>query len=136
MSKIKFINNNLNKDSRGILNSVEAFQQTGIKYLRYFIIRDIKGGIRGGHAHKETNQIMQIIQGSILLKFQYFDEKGSYKLNRDSKPIFLPKLTWVEMSEITEDAIILVLSSDEYNIKKSIRDIDNYNSYIRDCILI
>ena len=131
MNKVKFINNNINKDPRGILTSVEAFQQTRIKYLRYFIIRDIKGGTRGGHAHKETDQI---IQGSILLKFQYFDKKDSYKLNQNSKPIFLPKLTWVEMSEITEDAIILVLSSDEYNIKNSIRDIDNYNSYIKDII--
>ena len=131
MNSVGFIKNNLHLDIRGELNSVEVYQETGIKYERYFLIQNIKGGIRGGHAQKNTHQVLQIIRGSLTLEFQYFNNKGSFKLNIKSKPIFLPKLTWVEMKSITEDSIILVFASDKYDIKNSIRDKNHYNRFIR-----
>ena len=32
MASVRFINHNLNKDSRGLLTSVEAYKETGITY--------------------------------------------------------------------------------------------------------
>ena len=105
MSSVRFIESNLNKDSRGLLTSVEAFRETGILYKRFFIIQDVMGGIRGGHAHKYTDQILTLVKGTLNIKYQYFDEIGNLELNNKSKPIFFPKLTWIEMSKIKRESI-------------------------------
>ena len=117
MASVRFINTLENEDPRGTLTAVEAYKETGVLYKRFFLIDNVKGGDRGGHAHKNTDQIMKVIKGSMNLDYKYFKQEGSFKFNSESKPIFLPKLTWIEMNKITTDAIILVLSSDEYNIK-------------------
>ena len=130
MKSVKFINNFKNIDSRGNLTSVEVFKETGINYKRFFIIDNIKGGKRGGHAHKYTDQVLKIIRGSINLYFKNINEEGSFDMNENSKPIFLPKLTWIEMNQISSDAIILVLSSDEYNIKESLREKNEFLDFI------
>tara|TARA_B100000212_G_C27333659_1_gene515862 strand:- start:247 stop:651 length:405 start_codon:yes stop_codon:yes gene_type:complete len=130
MQSVKFINCDINKDNRGSLISVEAYQQTGCLFKRFFLIQDIKGGVRGGHAHKYTDQILKVIKGSLTINFQYFSQKESIKVDINSKPIFFPKLTWIEMNNIKEDSIILVLSSDEYNIQNSLRDKKNFLEFI------
>ena len=130
MESVRFIDSSKNTDNRGTLTSIEAFKETGKKYKRFFLIDYVKGGKRGGHAHKYTDQILKIIRGSMELYFKNFQEEGSIKINEDSKPIFLPKLTWIEMNKITSDAIIFVLSSDEYNIEESIREKDIFLDYI------
>ena len=89
------------------------------------------GGIRGGHAHKYTDQILTLVKGTLNIKYQYFDEIGNLELNNKSKPIFFPKLTWIEMSKIKRESIILVLSSDEYNIENSIRSKKEFDEFIK-----
>ena len=131
MDSVRFINNIINDDSRGVLTSIEAYKETGIVYKRFFLIDNIKGGIRGGHAHKNTDQIIKMIKGSMRLVYQYYKKKGYFDLNEKSRPIFLPKLTWIEMINISSDAIILVLSSDEYNMSESLRDKNQFISYIQ-----
>lgn len=130
MQSVKYINCDNNKDNRGSLIAVEAYKETGIVYKRFFLIQDIKGGVRGGHAHKYTDQILKVIKGSLTINYQYFAQEESIKLNLNSRPIFFPKLTWIEMTEIKEETIILVLSSDEYNIENSIRDKKKFLDYI------
>lgn len=130
MKSVKFINNFKNTDSRGNLTSVEVFKETGINYKRFFIIDNIKGGKRGGHAHKYTDQVLKIIRGSMNLYYKNLKEEGSFYMNENSMPIFIPKLTWIEMNQISSDAIILVLSSDEYNIKESLREKNEFLDFI------
>ena len=131
MSSVRFIESDLNKDSRGLLTSVEAYKETGILYKRFFLIQNVQGGIRGGHAHKHTDQILTLVKGNLNINYQYFDEIGNFELNNESKPIFFPKLTWIEMSKITTETIILVLSSDEYNIENSLRTKEEYDAFIK-----
>lgn len=130
MKSVKFIDIFKNIDNRGSLSSVEAFKETGIYYKRFFLIENIKGGQRGGHAHKNTDQILKIIKGSMNLYFKNLNEEGFLNINENSKPIFLPKLTWIEMNKISSDAIILVLSSDEYNMKESLREKNEFLEFI------
>ena len=62
MKSVKFIDSFKNIDHRGNLTSVEIFKETGIKYKRFFLIYNVKGGKRGGHAHKYTDQVLKIIK--------------------------------------------------------------------------
>ena len=119
-----------NIDNRGELISVELTKLTGKEFKRYFIISNIKGGERGGHAHIYTDQVLKMIKGSMNLHYEKNNKKRNIFLNDLSKPIYLPRLTWVEMKKISTDAIILVMSSDEYNINNSLRSYEDYQIYI------
>ena len=127
-----FLKENINIDKRGILNAVELFSQTGEIYKRYFIISNVKGGKRGGHAHIYTDQVLKMIQGSMILKYEKDKFSNEVELDNSCPPIYLPRLTWIEKNNISIDAIILVISSNEYNIKNSIRTYDKYKKYIHD----
>ena len=121
---------NINIDERGTLTSVELSKFTGKVFKRFFLISKVKGGERGGHAHIYTDQVLKVIEGNMVLIYENNSEKISKFLNKLSPPVCLPKLTWVEMHDISEDALILVLSSDEYNFKNSLRSYHDYKKFI------
>jgi hypothetical protein len=121
---------NVNIDERGTLTSVELSKMTGKVFKRFFLISNVKGGERGGHAHIYTDQVLKVIEGNMVLIYENKSEKINKFLNKLSPPIYLPKLTWVEMQDISEDALILVLSSDVYNFKNSLRTYHDYKKFI------
>ena len=123
------LNTFLMEDSRGSLEAVEVFKNTELSFRRYFIIRGLKGINRGGHAHKFTDQVLHVISGSLTINLEYKQERSTVNLNHESKPIFLPKLTWVEMNNMSDDSIILVIASDEYKIENSIRNFKDFQIY-------
>lgn len=120
---------NVNIDERGTLTSVELSKFTGKVFKRFFLISNVKGGRRGGHAHIYTDQVLKVLEGEMVLIYEKNSEKISKFLNKKSQPVYLPKLTWVEMQDISEDALILVLSSDEYNFKNSLRTYHDYKKF-------
>ena len=130
MNPGEFLLENKNIDIRGELSAVELTKLTGKYFKRYFIISNIKGGERGGHAHIHTDQVLKMIKGSMNLYYETKDDNKSINLNYLSAPIYLPRLTWVEMKKITFDAIILVISSDEYNIKNSLRSYKDFKNHL------
>ena len=119
-----------NSDSRGVLVACEVSKITNVTFERFFIISDVIGGIRGGHAHKFTHQIIHCLSGSFLLSTEYNRSVCDFHMNKSSSPVFTPALTWVDMTNISSDCKILVLSSDEYNISNSLRNYDDYCEYI------
>jgi len=121
---------NVNIDERGTLTSVELSKFTGKVFKRFFLISNVKGGERGGHAHLYTDQVLKVIEGNMVLIYENNTEKISKFLNKLSPPVYLPKLTWVEMQDISKDALILVLSSDAYNFKNSLRNYNDYKKFI------
>ena len=121
---------NVNIDERGTLTSVEISKYTGKVFKRFFLISNVQGGRRGGHAHIYTDQVLKVLEGDMVLIYEKNSEKISKFLNKSSSPVYLPKLTWVEMQDISEDALILVLSSDEYNFKNSLRTYHEYKKFI------
>ncbi len=120
------INISTHIDSRGTLKACEVEKETGLNFKRFFIIRDVVGGRRGGHAHKYTDQVIQCLNGQFTLKTILNGNSETFKLGSEANPIYLPRMTWVEMVDITADCIILVLSSDSYAIESSIRNYDEF----------
>ena len=119
-----------NEDERGILTACEIYKQTNCLFKRFFIISNIIGGKRGGHAHKYTDQVIHCVQGNFILELEYNNINMVYHLDQSSSAVFTPALTWVDMTNISNDCIILVLSTDEYNIRNSLRSYREYKEYL------
>ena len=81
---------------------------------------------RGAHAYHNTEQVLICISGS--LKIKCFDgiNENIYKLNSPDEALYVSPKVWRTTFEHSADAVLLVLSSLEYNEQDYIRDYDEF----------
>lgn len=113
-------------DDRGHLVVVEGGQDIPFEIKRVFYIygsqRDV---VRGGHANQKTEFVLINVAGTSKVKVR--DGEGNeavFCLNRPHTGIYLPKMTWKDMYDFSEDAVLLVLASEHYDAREYIRDYD------------
>jgi len=117
-------------DPRGCLTSIEGdCVDIPIDVKRVFFMHHVTDD-RGGHAHIDTDQILIAIAGSFKLKL--FDGKDTkeFIMNDCTKGIYVPRLTFTDMYDFSPDAVCLVLANTHYDIKKSLRSIDAYITFL------
>ena len=82
---------------------------------------------RGAHAYYHTEQVIICISGS--LKIKSFDgiNENIYELNSPNEALYVSPKVWRTTFEHSPDAVLLVISSLEYNESDYIRD---YNKFL------
>ncbi len=94
-------------------------------YWTYYAPHEV---IRGHHAHKELTQIIFAVSGSIKFELENIQGlKKSFILDRPEMGLFIPKLHWRTM-EFSHNAVLLCLSSEQYDENDYIRDYDEFIS--------
>lgn len=81
---------------------------------------------RGFHAHYRTEQILFCIQGSVRMVIDDGKKREEIILNEPGVGVFLDKLIWHEMHDLTKDAILLVLASRSYEAEDYIRNYERF----------
>ncbi len=86
---------------------------------------------RGAHAYKSTEQVLICVSGSI--KISCFDgvKETIYKLNNPDEALYISPKIWRTTFDHSEDVVILVLSSLEYDENDYIRDYKEYVEEIK-----
>ncbi|MCF2221909.1 FdtA/QdtA family cupin domain-containing protein [Chryseobacterium sp. PS-8] len=95
-------------------------------YWTYYTPQDV---IRGGHAHKELQQIIFAVSGTI--EFNTLDMEGNnetFILDTPSKGLYIPKLIWRDI-KFSHSAVLLCLASELYDEKDYFRDFDEFKNY-------
>lgn len=96
----------------------------------YYLFDVPSSAQRGGHAHKELNQILIALSGSfdVVLK----DGKTTQKitLNKPDKGLIITNNLWRELENFSSGAVCLVLASEVFNEEDYIRDYDQFVSYV------
>jgi dTDP-4-dehydrorhamnose 3,5-epimerase-like enzyme len=118
------------RDTRGILTSVESGFDIPFEIKRIFYMHHINSD-RGGHAHTHTDQVVIAISGSFTIKLFDGIDSVTFKMNDPVQGLYIPRMIFIELSDFTSDAVCLVLASTHYDIKKSIRNIDDYKVALR-----
>lgn len=77
---------------------------------------------RGFHAHRENQQILFCLKGSVRMVLESAEGKAEQVLTNPSEGIFLDKMVWHEMHDIDELTILLVIASNEFDEHDYIRD--------------
>ena len=81
---------------------------------------------RGAHAYYNTKQALICISGSLKIKcFDGYKEEV-YELNKPDEALYIAPHIWRTSFEHSPDAVLLVLSSLEYNEEDYIRDYDEF----------
>jgi dTDP-4-dehydrorhamnose 3,5-epimerase-like enzyme len=127
LNDVKWIELPSVRDGRGVLTAVESGQDVPFPIKRIFYMHHIVSE-RGGHAHQETDQVVVAIAGSLTLELADGRERGRFEMNDATRGLFIPKMIFIEIKNISADAVCLVLASTHYDIAKSIRSWEDYNN--------
>ncbi|MHC1704358.1 MAG: FdtA/QdtA family cupin domain-containing protein [Tenuifilaceae bacterium] len=110
-------------DKRGNLTVIENVLPFQIK--RVFYIYGVDDSIRGGHRHHKTIQAAICIKGECKIYNNDNTSKEIFHLNQPSKCLILEPKDWHQMYDFSDDSILMVLASENFNEKDYI--FEKYN---------
>lgn len=114
-------------DPRGNLSVIEEYKDIPFKIERTYWIYDVPGGeSRGGHAFKETEELIVALSGSFDVIIDDGIEKKKFHLNRSYYGIFVPKGMWREMENFSTNSLALILASTKFDANDYIRDYSHF----------
>lgn len=120
LEKVRWIQFSSNIDKRGVLTAAESERDIPFAVKRIFYVHNVVTD-RGGHAHKETDQVIVGICGSFDLVISDGSTEKVYKMNDPKKGLYVPRMLFIEIKNCTSDTVCLVLASTHYDMNKSIR---------------
>jgi len=89
---------------------------------RVYYLYDVPGGAeRGGHAHKELQQLIVAMSGSFDVVLDDGIMKKRVHLNRSYQGLYLPRMIWRELDNFSSGSVCMVLASQKYNENDYIR---------------
>ena len=110
-------------DSRGNLSFLEGVNTVPFVVKRVYWLTNVpEQEVRGGHAHKTSEQVIICTRGEILVELESRDGLISkFFLNDPSHGLYIPPLWWGKMI-FTNDAMMIGLASDEFSEEDYIRN--------------
>ncbi len=127
LNDVRLMRLNTNADSSGKLTAIEANNDVPFEIRRVFYISNVtEGGVRGGHAHRETDQLAVAVSGAVRIVVSDGTDSRQVILDDPSTGILLPRMIWVSLTDFSQGAVCLVLANTHYDRSRSIRDWDSY----------
>lgn len=114
-------------DNYGSLVPVEANEDIPFDIKRIYYIFNVENGMRRGyHSHRQLQQALICVKGSVKILVKTPFEEDNILLNDPSTALMIGPMVWREMYDFSEDAVLLVLASEHYTISDYIREYDCY----------
>lgn len=92
----------------------EALKEIPFPIERVFWIIGAKEK-RGGHANRKVNEVLVAIAGSCKVKLTNERGESEFILNDPKFGLYIRHHTWIEMSDFSDDCILLCLATEHYN---------------------
>lgn len=115
------------QDLRGLLSVGEIGRQIPFEIKRYFIVYEVPTrDVRGEHAHREQHQFLVCIHGECRLIVDDGENRQEMHLNSPGIGVHIAPMVWGAQYQYSPDAVLMVLSSGEYQPEDYIRDYDEF----------
>ena len=127
----KFNLNTFGNNEIGNLVPLEHNTNIPFKVKRIFYTYDVPfESNRGAHAYHNTEQVLICISGSLKIKCFDGKDENIYELKSPNEALYIAPKVWRTTFEHSSDAVLLVLSSLEYDENDYIRDYDEFKQQI------
>ena len=114
-------------DPRGSLTFVQDSDQIPFEIKRCFWTYDVPAGeSRGGHSHKEAEQLFVAVNGSFNVNIFDGFTWVTFTLNRPFEGLYLPAGFWSTLDNFASGSVCLVLTSTIYSEDDYVRDYEEY----------
>lgn len=116
-------------DPRGNLAVIEK-NSIPFQFKRVYYLYDVpSNAFRGGHAHKEQQELLIAVSGSFEVSLDSGDKKQKIMLNKPNKGLLIPKGIWRELENFSSGAVCLVLASGAFDEDDYIRCYDRFLAF-------
>ncbi len=116
-------------DQRGNLTFIEGNRHIPFPLRRTYYLYDVPAGaMRGGHAHRKTEEFIIAASGSFTVVLDDGKRRRKYFLNRPHYGLYVPQLVWRELENFSSGSICLVVASEEYDESDYYREYDDFKT--------
>lgn len=116
---------------QGNLTFIEAERHVPFQIARVYYLYDVpEGAVRGGHAHRELEQLIIPIGGSFDVVLDDGSERKRVVLDQPRLGLYLPRLIWRELESFSAGAFCLVLASAPYDESDYYRDYEEFRAAV------
>lgn len=114
-------------DLRGNLSFIEEDTHLPFKIRRVYWIYDVPGGEhRGGHAFRETEEMIVALSGSFDVVLHDGEKEFRFSLSRSYFGVFVPKMMWRMLENFSTNSLALIIASTDYDESDYIRDFEEF----------
>lgn len=123
---VKIINIPKITDPRGNLAVIEG-DTIPFKMERVYYLYDVPSSSqRGGHAHKELQQLVIALSGSFDVVLDNGEEQKTITLNKPDKGLLIPTMVWRELENFSSGSVCMVVASMEFSEADYIREYSDF----------
>jgi hypothetical protein len=117
---------------KGNISVVENNETIPFSVARAYYLYDVPGEeSRGGHAHKELQQLIIAASGSFSVTVDDGNVKRTFLLSRPYQGLLVVPGIWRELDDFSSGSVCLVLASHKYDEADYIRSYEEFLEYKR-----
>jgi dTDP-4-dehydrorhamnose 3,5-epimerase-like enzyme len=129
LKKVQLINLPYDFADNGDLAVMEGQREVPFPIARVFVVRGLKGVIRGKHAHKYCTQFLTCPYGEVLVECDDGVEVKSFVLDRPQIGLLIPPGIWAQQTYLLANSVLTVLCDRPFEHEDYIRDYNLFKSY-------
>jgi WxcM-like, C-terminal len=112
----------------GAITPVHGLREIPFEIARTFFLYDVvAGAARGGHAHRELEQVIVAAMGSFSVLLDDGNDRRTVDLRQPNLGLYVPTMVWSQLLDFASGSICVVLASRHYDESEYIRDYDAYS---------
>ena len=85
-----------------------------------------EGARRGYHASTSCHEFLIAVHGGVTVVLEDASGRTTTRLCEKDQGLHVPPYTWIELSDFTADAVLMVLASESYQIETYINDHEQF----------
>ena len=115
------------EDMRGALAAGEIGRDLPFAPKRFFLVFDVPSAeVRGEHAHRECEQFLVCVRGSVSVVADDGAQREEFLLDRPEFGLHIPPKVWASQYRYSPDAVLAVFASAPYDPDDYIRDYEEF----------
>lgn len=116
---------------QGNLTFIEENHHVPFDVARVYYLYDVpEGAVRGGHAHRELEQLILPIGGSFDVIVDDASARRTFHLDNPHVGLLVPRLIWRELENFSAGSFCLVLASAWYDEDDYFRDYEDFRAAV------
>ncbi|AWB50497.1 hypothetical protein HYN69_17945 (plasmid) [Gemmobacter aquarius] len=118
-------------DARGDLTFIEGGTHVPFTIQRVYYLYNVPvDSERGGHAHRELEQVIFALSGSFRVKIDDGYDTSEYWLRDPRRGLYMSRLVWREIDSFSQGAVCMVLASHHYDETDYFRDYSEFRAAV------